>query len=100
MRSRAQIIPPVKGFLIYIWDNLRGSVAPEKRRYFSGRDVMTEAGIRTNLLKDIYISLGEPINNNEWSVRLYVKPMVRFIWIGGFLIAVGGIIASFNRRKS
>jgi cytochrome c-type biogenesis protein CcmF len=61
---------------------------------------MTEAGIRTNLLKDIYISLGEPINNNEWSVRLYVKPMVRFIWIGGFLIAVGGIIASFNRRKS
>jgi cytochrome c-type biogenesis protein CcmF len=61
---------------------------------------MTEAGIRTNLLKDIYISLGERINNNEWSVRLYVKPMVRFIWIGGFLIAVGGIIASFNRRKS
>ena len=87
-------------FDIYVGDNLRGSVAPEKRRYFSGRDVMTEAGIRTNLLKDIYISLGEPINNNEWSVRLYVKPMVRFIWIGGFLIAVGGIIASFNRRKS
>ena len=72
---------------------------PEKRSYFSGRDIMTEAGIRTNILKDIYVSLGESVDSDSWSVRLYVKPMVRFIWIGGFLIACGGILASLNRRN-
>ncbi|RZO08175.1 MAG: heme lyase CcmF/NrfE family subunit [SAR92 clade bacterium] len=80
-------------------DRDQGVLIPEKRSYFSGRDIMTEAGIRTNILKDIYVSLGESVDSDSWSVRLYVKPMVRFIWIGGFLIACGGILASLNRRN-
>jgi len=54
---------------------------------------MTEAGIDAGLLKDIYISLGEKIGAESWSVRLNIKPFVRFIWLGAILMAAGGLIA-------
>ena len=54
---------------------------------------MTEAGIDAGLLKDIYISLGEEIGTDAWSVRLNIKPFVRFIWLGAILMAIGGLVA-------
>jgi cytochrome c-type biogenesis protein CcmF len=72
---------------------------PEKRQYNSGMP-MTEASIRTGLLRDLYVSLGEPIpnSNGAWAVRIYVKPFVDWIWFGCILMAIGGMLAISDRR--
>jgi cytochrome c-type biogenesis protein CcmF len=71
---------------------------PEKRNYNSGGQVMTEAAIDPSLGRDIYVSLGEPLEGNAWAVSLQVKPFVRCIWLGGLMIALGGLIAGLDRR--
>jgi len=72
---------------------------PEKRFYASGGRPMTEAGIDPGLMRDVYVSLGEPLDDSgAWSVRLYHKPLVRWIWLGAALMALGGFIAVSDRR--
>ncbi len=72
---------------------------PEKRRYNTSGMPMTEAAIRTGLLRDLYVSLGEPIpDSNAWAVRVYIKPFVDWIWFGCFMMALGGLIAISDRR--
>ncbi|VEG89892.1 heme lyase CcmF/NrfE family subunit [Legionella spiritensis] len=73
-------------------------IYPEKRIYNVGQMAMTESAIDVNPFRDIYIALGEPIGDTAWSVRLYFKPFVRWIWGGGFLILAGGLIALSDRR--
>ena len=70
---------------------------PEKRTY-SGRQVMTEAGIDPGFLSDTYISMGEPLSGDAWAVRLHYKPFVRWIWFGGLLMAFGGVISALDLR--
>ncbi|GIX33373.1 MAG: c-type cytochrome biogenesis protein CcmF [Lysobacterales bacterium] len=72
---------------------------PEKRAYASGGQVMTEAAIRPGLWRDLYVSLGEPLGEGAWSVRIHVKPLVRFIWLGAALMAVGGFLAASALRQ-
>lgn len=62
---------------------------PEKRRYAAQNQVMTEAAIDPGLLRDLYVSLGEPLEDGAWSVRLYHKPFVDWIWGGCFIMALG-----------
>ncbi len=72
---------------------------PEKRRYNTSGMPMTEAAIRTGILRDLYVSLGEPIpDSNAWAVRVYIKPFVDWIWFGCFMMALGGVIAISDRR--
>jgi cytochrome c-type biogenesis protein CcmF len=71
---------------------------PEKRHYNAGGQVMTEAAIDPSLARDIYVSLGEPLAKGAWALSLQVKPFVRCIWLGGILVAVGGLIAVTDRR--
>ena len=60
---------------------------------------MTEAAIRTELTRDLYVSLGEPIPSSPaWIVRVYVKPFVDWIWGGCLIMAIGGLIAASDRR--
>ncbi|MBA2656044.1 MAG: heme lyase CcmF/NrfE family subunit [Tatlockia sp.] len=73
-------------------------IYPEKRIYNVGKMAMTESAIDVNPFRDIYISLGEPIGENAWSVRIYFKPFIRWIWGGGFLILIGGLLALADRR--
>ena len=61
---------------------------PEKRRYLARSNVMTEAAIDAGFTRDIYISLGEPLEDGDWSVRMQHKPFVRWIWFGGLLMAL------------
>jgi len=74
------------------------TLQPQKRMYTTQRAAMTEAGIDARLDRDLYAALGEPLGDDAWSVRLQVKPLVRFIWLGGLLMALGGGIAAFDRR--
>ena len=75
---------------------------PEKRNYHSSQMPMTEAAIDTGLLRDVYVSLGEPIDRDkpegEWAVRVYYKPFVAWIWGGCGLMALGGLLAMLDRR--
>ena len=59
---------------------------------------MTEAGISPALIHDLYASLGEPLEDGAWSVRIYHKPMVEWIWAGAVLMALGGLLAISDRR--
>ena len=75
---------------------------PEKRTYASSGMPMTEAAIDAGLFRDLYVSLGEPIDRlkpeGEWAVRVYHKPFVDWIWGGCVLMAIGGLIAIADRR--
>jgi cytochrome c-type biogenesis protein CcmF len=72
----------------------------QKRDYGQGTMPMTEAGIDAGLTRDLYVSLGEPLGSSDkaWSVRLYYKPFVRWIWMGGVFMALGGLLAATDRR--
>lgn len=74
------------------------TLLPEKRRYLASQSIMTEADIHVRWLGDIYVALGEPLENGVWAVRVHIKPLVRFIWIGGVMIALGGVLSIFDRR--
>ncbi|MDJ0861838.1 MAG: heme lyase CcmF/NrfE family subunit [Gammaproteobacteria bacterium] len=73
---------------------------PEKRFYSSQpNNAMTEAAINAGLTRDLYVSLGEPIPGTaDWSVRLYHKPFVQWIWLGCVFMGIGGILAATDRR--
>ncbi|MBS0436031.1 MAG: heme lyase CcmF/NrfE family subunit [Proteobacteria bacterium] len=73
---------------------------PEKRMYRVQTNPMTEASIDTGLTRDLYVSLGEPVegSNGAWIVRVYVKPFVDWIWGGCLLMAFGGLLAASDRR--
>ncbi len=70
----------------------------EKRRYTIRGDVMTEAGIDAGVWRDLYVSLGEPLGGGDWSVLLQYKPLIRWIWGGAILMALGGVITLFDAR--
>jgi cytochrome c-type biogenesis protein CcmF len=78
--------------------NKEKTIYPEKRLYNVGQMAMTESAIDVTPFRDIYIALGEPLSDSDWSVRLYYKPLVRWIWGGGILMLVGGCLALVDRR--
>jgi cytochrome c-type biogenesis protein CcmF len=71
---------------------------PEKRSYTATGSVMTETAIDSGVFRDLYLSLGEPVSGGAWSVRVYYKPFVSWIWGGAILMAMGGGLALSDRR--
>jgi cytochrome c-type biogenesis protein CcmF len=71
---------------------------PQKRIYWVRAMPMTEAAIDAGLTRDIYVALGEPLEKGAWSMRIYYKPFIRWIWLGGLLMALGGLLAASDRR--
>jgi len=92
------------------YHGLRGSVlvskdgqpitmlAPELRTFTASGQTMTDASIHAGLFRQIYVSLGEPIGDNAWAVRIYIKPFVSWIWGGAVMMAMGGALALLDRR--
>ncbi len=74
------------------------SLKPEKRRYLARGSIMTEAAINPGFMSDTYISLGEPLGDGAWAVRLHFKPLVRWVWLGCLLMALGGVMAVADKR--
>ncbi len=86
-------------FLVFRGDRQIAVLHPEKRSYVAGGMPMTEAGIDAGFLRDLYISLGEPVGDQgDWAVRIYYKPYVRWIWLAGILMALGGLLALSDGR--
>lgn len=73
---------------------------PEKRFYNVRQMVMTKVDIDPGIFRDLYIALGQPLDDNFWSVRLYYKPFVRWIWSGGFIMLIGGMLILFKRKPA
>jgi cytochrome c-type biogenesis protein CcmF len=71
---------------------------PEKRIYHASGQTMTEADIHAGVTGDLYVSLGEQVENGAWGVRVYHKPFVDWIWGGCLLMAFGGFLAIADRR--
>ena len=91
----------IKGdFLVY--DNKRNIVTklePENRFYPVTNNSTTEASIHTNLVRDLYIVLGEGNTQDGWIVRIYYNPLVAWIWIGALVIFLGGLLSIKNNLK-
>lgn len=71
---------------------------PQKRHYLVQKMPMTEAAIDWGLTRDIYVALGEPLDESAWSMRIYYKPFIRWIWLGGLLMVIGGLLAATAQR--
>ncbi len=71
---------------------------PEKRRYLVQGSVMTEAGIGATWNRDLFVALGEDVGAGAWSLRLQYRPLIRFIWLGALIIALGGVVTLFDKR--
>ncbi|MBT6893213.1 MAG: heme lyase CcmF/NrfE family subunit [Gammaproteobacteria bacterium] len=71
---------------------------PEKRFYSVAQNVMTEADMDPGLMRDVYVALGEKVGDTAWAVRVHVKPFVRWIWLGGLLVALGGFVTLLDKR--
>ena len=85
-------------FLLTRNGKLEATMYPEKRSYFSSTMPMTEAAIDAGLTRDIYVSLGEELDDKAWAVRVYYKPFVDWIWGGCLLMALGGVLAMSDKR--
>ncbi|MBU3559661.1 heme lyase CcmF/NrfE family subunit [Polynucleobacter sp. Nonnen-W13] len=85
-------------FLLTRNGKLEATMYPEKRSYFSSTMPMTEAAIDAGLTRDIYVSLGEELEDKAWAVRVYYKPFVDWIWGGCVLMALGGLLAMSDKR--
>jgi cytochrome c-type biogenesis protein CcmF len=80
-------------------DAVVASLNPQKRQYSRGTQVQTESAIDPGLFRDIYVALGEPIGTDgAWAVRIYIKPFVRWIWLGALFMMLGGFVAAADRR--
>ncbi|MEL7450202.1 MAG: heme lyase CcmF/NrfE family subunit [Pseudomonadota bacterium] len=71
---------------------------PQKRVYTVQRNPMTESDIDSGLIKDLYVALGDELGDGAWSVRVQYKPLVRLIWLGCLIMAIGGLLAMGDRR--
>ena len=83
---------------IFRGDKVVATLEPEKRRYFSGGNIMTEAAIDRGFMRDLYVAMGDRLENNDWAVRIHYKPVVRWIWLGAIFMALGASIAMADKR--
>jgi len=79
-------------------DKLIATLHPQKRVYRVQRSPMTEAGIEAGWNRDLFVAMGEDLGQGSWSMRLQYKPMVRFIWLGALVMAIGGLVSVTDRR--
>jgi cytochrome c-type biogenesis protein CcmF len=73
-------------------------VYPQKRQYWVQRQVTTEAAIEMHHGSNVFVALGDELGAGKWSVRFQIRPLVNFLWLGAFIMAVGGAISATDRR--
>jgi cytochrome c-type biogenesis protein CcmF len=71
---------------------------PEKRHFWVQQTDNSQAAISVNWSRDLFVAMGNPLGAGAWSMRIQYKPLVRYIWLGAFVMAVGGLVAATDRR--
>jgi cytochrome c-type biogenesis protein CcmF len=86
--------------VIEVWngEEKSGVLLPQKRIYSGKGNPMTDASIDKTLSRDLYAALGEELGGGAWSMRVYYKPMIRWIWLGCIFMALGGVLAVSDKR--
>ena len=86
--------------VVEVWsgDEKSGELFPQKRVYSGKGKPMTDASIDKTFFRDLYGALGEELENGAWSMRVYYKPLIRWIWLGCVLMTLGGVLAVSDRR--
>ena len=86
--------------VIEVWSDgeKTGDLFPQKRTYSGKGNPMTDASIDKTLFRDLYAALGEELENGAWSMRVYYKPLIRWIWLGALFMTFGGVLAVSDRR--
>jgi cytochrome c-type biogenesis protein CcmF len=86
--------------VIEIWSDgeKTGELFPQKRVYSGKSSPMTDASIDKTFFRDLYGALGEELEDGAWSMRMYYKPLIRWIWLGCILMTIGGVLAVSDRR--
>jgi cytochrome c-type biogenesis protein CcmF len=92
------------------YDGVRGTVVvtrhgaptavmyPEKRQYWVQHTATTEAAIEMHHGSNLFIALGDDLGAGKWSLRFQIRPLVNFVWLGAFVMALGGWLAASDRR--
>ena len=73
-------------------------MTPQKRRYYRSGQVMSQIELRPGFTRDLYVALGEPLSGGAWSMRIHIKPFIRWIWGGAVLMLIGGLVSATDRR--
>ena len=71
---------------------------PEKRLYLATGTPLTQVALRAGFTRDLYVAMGEDLGDGSWAIRLQYKPLVRWLWLGGLLMAAGGLLAVADKR--
>jgi cytochrome c-type biogenesis protein CcmF len=71
---------------------------PQKRHFRVQQTDNSQAAISVNWARDLFVAMGNPLGENAWSMRIQYKPLVRYIWLGALVMAIGGLIAATDRR--
>ena len=80
-------------------DGVVSTLHPQKRQYTKSSQIQTESDIDPGFTRDLYVALGEPLGEGgAWSVRVYLKPFIRWIWLGALMMMLGGFVAASDRR--
>lgn len=87
-----------------VFDVLRNGISiatltPEKQIYLTRKTILTHPAIDPGIFRDLYLVLGDPLDNNFWSVRMTIKPFIRFIALGGTLMLFGGILSLRQKKR-
>jgi len=97
-REGSNWISDAAKFEISRHDKVIGTVLSEKRFYTIQRQIQTKTALQVNPLRDLYIAMGEELGDGSWAVRIQIKPFVRWIWFGGVLMALGGLLSMTDKR--
>jgi cytochrome c-type biogenesis protein CcmF len=71
---------------------------PQKRHFWVQQTDNSQAAISVNWARDLFVAMGNSLGDNAWSMRIQYKPLVRYIWLGALVMAIGGFIAATDRR--
>ena len=83
---------------VYRGDRQISVLHPEKRLYTVQNQMMTEAAIHAGFTRDLFVAMGEPLEEGAWAMRVHIKPFVRWIWLGGLMMSFGGLLAAADKR--
>ena len=87
-------------FVLEDTDGKTFNLSPEKRRYFTRGQITTETAIHIMPLKDIYMTIGDQLDDGSWIVNIQINYLIRFIWLSAALMAFAGLMLVFSKQRT
>jgi cytochrome c-type biogenesis protein CcmF len=77
---------------------VESTLLPERRNYWVQQQSLAEASLGVSWTRDLLVTMGEDLGNGAWSLRVQVRPLMRFVWVGAILMALGGLLSTADKR--